>query len=103
VSGDGTVVIVLRGDFDVSNAGSLASHLAGALSHEPRRLVIDMAGVDFVDCASARIIVGAGRSLPAGVRPVISQPQPAVRRVLQVTGLDTLCVLTAAPPEPQMA
>jgi anti-anti-sigma regulatory factor len=53
-----------------------------------------MAGVGFADCASVRLIVGTGRSLPEGSRPVISRPRPVVRRVLQVTGLDTLCDLT---------
>jgi anti-sigma B factor antagonist len=92
---DGTVVIVLNGDFDAGNARWLELQLAGALRHGPRRLVIDMADVGFADCASARLIVGAGRSLPAGSRPVISRPRPVVRKVLQVTGLDTLCDLTS--------
>ena len=97
-----TVLIVVSGDFDAGNAASLAQRLAEALEHEPRRLVFDMAEAGFVDCASARLIVGTHRSLPAGIRLVISRPPRAVRRVLQVTGLDVLCDLTGSPPELQM-
>jgi anti-sigma B factor antagonist len=96
---DGTVILVLSGDFDAGNAQSLAQRLAEALERRPRRLVIDMAAVGFIDCASARLIVGTGRALPAGARPVIRAPRPVVRRVLQITGLDTLCELTQQPAE----
>jgi anti-anti-sigma factor len=72
----------------------LARRLAETVERQPLRLVFDMAGVGFADCASVRLIVGTGRSLPDGNRPVISRPRPVVRRVLQVTGLDTLCDLT---------
>jgi anti-anti-sigma factor len=99
VTGDRAVIVVLSGDFDIGNQGSLARHLAEILEYQPRRLVYDMADVGFVDCASARLIAGTGRSLPEGVRPVISRARLAVRRVLEITGLDTLCDLRAPPPE----
>jgi anti-anti-sigma regulatory factor len=41
-----------------------------------------------------RLIVRTRQLLPDGGRPVISRPPPVVRRVLQITGLDTLCDLT---------
>jgi anti-anti-sigma regulatory factor len=37
------------------------------------------------------MIVATGRSLPAGRRPVIRRPSPAVRRILELTGLDAQC------------
>ena len=53
-----------------------------------------MAEVSFADSAAVRLIVRTGQLLPDGGRPVISRPPPVVRRVLQITGLDTLCDLT---------
>ncbi len=90
----GTVIVRLSGDLDIVNRCWLARRLAETVEQQPLRLVFDMAEVGFADCASVRIIVGTGRSLPDGGRPVISRPRPVVRRVLQVTGLDTLCDLS---------
>jgi anti-anti-sigma factor len=90
----GAITVVLSGDLDFGNRSWLAQRLAETMGQQPRRLVIDMAEVGFADCASVRLIVATGRSLPDGSRPVISRPRPVVRRVLHVTGLDTLCELT---------
>lgn len=89
----GTATIILSGDLDLGNQRELARHLAQVLEYEPQRLTFKMARVSFVDCASARLIVGTGRSLPEGTWPVIADAQPIVRRVLQITGLDALCDL----------
>ena len=91
---DGTITIVLTGDLDIVNRSWLARHLAETMKRQPRRLVFNMAEVGFADSAALRLIVSAGRLLPDGGRPVIRHPPPLVRRVLQITGLDTLCDLT---------
>jgi anti-anti-sigma factor len=90
----GAITVVLSGDLDLGSRSWLAQRLAETMGQQPRRLVVDMAQVGFADCASVRLIVAAGRLLPDGSRPVISRPQPVVRRVLHVTGLDMLCELT---------
>jgi anti-anti-sigma factor len=94
VAGDGTVIAILSGDFDVCNAAALADQLAEIAAYRPQRLVFEMAEVSFMDCASARLIVGVRRSLPEGTRPVISNSPLVVGRVLQIIGLDALCDLT---------
>jgi anti-anti-sigma factor len=94
---DGTVIVVLTGELDHGNEARLASELERVLARRPRRLVFDMAQVSFVSCAAARLLADTGRSLPEGVQPVLSGLQPIVFTVFRVTGLDALCVLTAAP------
>ena len=91
---DGSLIIVLSGDLDIVNRSWLARHLAETMKRQPRRLVIEMSEVGFADSAALRLIVRAGQLLPGGARPVISSPRPVVRRVLQITGLDTQCDLT---------
>jgi anti-sigma B factor antagonist len=87
----GTVTVVIGGELDPVTTPLLARRLAEILADRPQRLVFDMAGVGFIDCAAARLIVGTSRFLPAGRRPVIRRPSPAVRRMLELTGLAAHC------------
>jgi anti-anti-sigma factor len=86
-----TVIVVLRGEFDVTSGDLLSGQLERIRARAPRRLIFETAEVAFLDCASARLIARTGRWLPAGVRPVVSHPSPIVRRVLQASGLGALC------------
>src|ERR1700757_3276475 len=87
----GTTTIVVRGELDLVTMPVLAAQLALAVRDRPGRLVFDLSGTRFMDCASARLIATAGQWLPGGGRPVIRRPRPGVRRVLELTGLDAHC------------
>ena len=87
------VTVVLRGEFDITSAAFLSARLERIREARPRRVVFETAQVAFMDCASARLIAGTGRWLPAGVKPVIRSPSPIVRRVLQASGIGVLCEL----------
>jgi anti-anti-sigma factor len=89
----GTAVVVLTGELDIVITPWLAGQLAQILARKPQQLGFDMAGVGFLDCAAARLIAGTRRSLPEGRRPVIHRPSPAVRRILELAGLDAHCEL----------
>ena len=93
----GTATVVISGELDAATAPLLARRLAQILADGPQRLVFDMAGVGFIDCAAARLVVGTGRCLPAGRRPVIRHPSPAVRRMLELTGLAAHCEADGPP------
>ncbi len=86
----GQVTVTLSGDLDLTATPSLSRYLAQVLASQPRRLVIDLSRVGFIDCANSRLIAGAGRSLPGG-RPVLRRPRPAVIRVLNLTGATARC------------
>jgi anti-anti-sigma factor len=58
----GTATVALGGELDPVTMPPLARRLAQVLADGPQRLVGDLAGVRFVDCASARLITGE----PAG-------------------------------------
>jgi anti-anti-sigma factor len=47
---DGFVVVVLRGDLDVTGAADAEAAIA-ALVARGRSLIIDMSALDFMDCA----------------------------------------------------
>jgi anti-anti-sigma factor len=87
------VEVMLMGEIDVTNVPSLSRYLRRISDRSPSGVVFDLAGVRFLDCAAARAIVGTGRMLPDGQRPVLRHPRPVVRRLLSVTGLDARCVV----------
>ena len=88
-----TVIVLLRGELDVTVQGFLCGRLSRIRAMRPRRLVFEMPQVTYLDCASARLIAGTGDWLPAGVKPVVSRPSPIVRRVLQASGIGAFCEL----------
>ena len=83
--------MVITGELDLTTRPVLAEQLSAILRTRPRRLILDLAGTGFIDCGSARLIVSAGQFLPEGRRTVIRHPSRAVRRVLELTGLDANC------------
>ena len=87
----GATTIVVRGELDLVTMPFLAERLRLVSRDKPGRLVFDLARTGFMDCGSARLIAGAGKWLPEGRRPVIRRPGPAVRRILELTGLDAYC------------
>jgi anti-anti-sigma factor len=83
----GTTTVVIKGELDLVTMPYLAEQLALIARDRPGRLVFDLTGTCFMDCASARLIVRAGQ----GRRPVIRHPGPIVRRILELTGLEAHC------------
>jgi stage II sporulation protein AA (anti-sigma F factor antagonist) len=82
---DGTMVIVVAGEVDLSNAGRLTETLDNAASSNPRALVLDLGGVTFIDSSGLHALLGASGRVPS-VR--IRRPSRQVRRLLEVAGLD---------------
>jgi len=89
-----TAVIRLRGELDVTVRITLAELLEPLADMGLDRLVIDLNQVDFLDCGTAVVIFEAARkALPPGEMPVVRAQRGLVRRLLQLTGLDSQCVL----------
>src|ERR1700750_1798664 len=79
-TGPGVTTIVVKGELDLVTMPYLATRLTMALRDRPGRLVFDLSGTYFMDCGSARLIVGAGQRLPGGGRAGIRPPAAAGRR-----------------------
>jgi anti-anti-sigma factor len=90
----GTVRVAVAGEIDLSTAGVLRAELLHALSASlPHRIEIDLAGVTFMDCGGLTVLVVAGKAAArTGCQLRITNPQPFVHRILDLTGL--LGVLT---------
>jgi len=86
-SRDGGIVVQLAGELDLYNAEEVRSALAQAIASGPRRIVVDMAAVEFVDSTALGVLIEARSQLgPDALR--LAAPQLGTRRTLEVSGLD---------------
>lgn len=84
----GHAVVALYGDLGLTDAPALASHLLTAVAACGPSIIVDLAGLAFVDHFGLEVLVRmlewtreSGGDMP------LAAPQQRVRRVLSVTGL----------------
>ncbi|MEO3922391.1 STAS domain-containing protein [Micromonosporaceae bacterium B7E4] len=96
-----TARLGVAGEIDLATAPALRDELLTLLRKQtPAVLIVDLAGVAFLDCAGIRALVGVRNAAgEAGCQMRVTAPQPFVRRVLEVTGL--LGIFTAPIEQPQ--
>jgi stage II sporulation protein AA (anti-sigma F factor antagonist) len=81
-------LLTVEGDLDSATAVALQRHLADQLRQGRRHFLLDIAGVPFMDSSGMNIILRVYKEVRdfAGGVYVIS-PTPAVRRILDLTGV----------------
>jgi anti-anti-sigma factor len=86
---DESVLITLTGDLDAMTAPELRDEVTTLLfTHHPHELIIDFAGVDFLDSGGIRVLIDIHRRQRDQERKLILTNVPAApQRVLEVTGL----------------
>lgn len=81
---DGTPVVSLSGELDLTNAERVRSVIGDTLFRETDRLVFEMSGVEFMDSSGIALLASTVRK----VREVeLRNPTPIVRRLVELTGL----------------
>jgi anti-sigma B factor antagonist len=82
----------VSGEIDLYTAPRLHGELVTALAGgAPVRLVVDMSGVEFCDSTGMNVLLAAHRrAREHGGDLELAAPRPAVRKILQVTGLETV-------------
>jgi anti-anti-sigma factor len=83
-----TVRVTVAGEIDLATVPALHDALHGALSaHAPELLDVDLARVTFLDCIGLGVLVAVRRTAAAaGCHLQVTNPQPIVRRVLELAG-----------------
>lgn len=96
-----TARVAVVGEVDLATAHLLRDRLLDIQRERtPAVLDVNVAGVTFLDCTGISALVAArNAAVRAGGQLRISDPQPIVRRMLEVTGL--LGVLTAPVIQPR--
>jgi anti-sigma B factor antagonist len=88
---DGTTVVSLSGELDLTNAERVRSVIGDALSRETERLVFEMSGVEFMDSSGIALLASAVRK----VKEVeLRNPTLIVRRLVELTGLAEILRIT---------
>lgn len=90
--GDNDVTFTLRGELDASTVHVLREPLEEAVSGSPRRLVLDMTGLEFVDSTGLGLLATT-RSRLDGCEIVVRHPASNIRKVLDLSGLSSLFVV----------
>lgn len=96
-------VLAVGGEVDLATASSFEARLLEVGGRATGQLVVDLTGVSFMDSTGFNVLVAARRRLrPSGVTISLVTPDPQLRRLLALTGLDEVfpvheCVDAALP------
>jgi anti-sigma B factor antagonist len=100
---DGHAVVGLRGELDLSDAGSVTAALADVVAYCPD-VIINLADLEFIDCSSLWTLVAAGeQARRAGGALLLAAPQQLVIRVLALTGLADVFSVHASVEQAELA
>jgi anti-anti-sigma factor len=83
------MVVVLTGEFDMSNARQISDRVVGVLNDSASaRIVLDLRGVTFLDCAGIRSILYAqGLAASAGRQLIVRHPAPFIAQTIRILDL----------------
>ncbi|HET8978702.1 MAG TPA: STAS domain-containing protein [Solirubrobacteraceae bacterium] len=85
-SPDGTAVVAISGELDMSTVDELANELRPVLADAPSRLIVDVSAVSFADSSAIALWVRWSGSVSDFE---LRDPPPLLRRVLATMGLTT--------------
>ena len=85
--GTDRLVLALAGELDGEAAQTLGERVAGALSAGRKEIVVDLAGVGFVDSGGLGVIVAARAAMPADKQLRLVGARGNVARTFERAGL----------------
>ena len=94
------VVLRPEGEIDLARSPELRLRLREELARSPRRLVVDLAAVPYMDSSGVATLVEAlQRSRSAGCKLLLAALQPKVRSIFAISRLDTVFQIAATAEE----
>jgi anti-sigma B factor antagonist len=92
--------VTAAGEIDLYTAPRLHSELSAVIASAApsARVVVDMSGVEFCDSTGMNVLLSCLRQLrEEGGELELAAPRPAVMKILQVTGLDSVFTIVPGP------
>jgi anti-anti-sigma factor len=81
-------VLSVSGELDFLSAGSLVRRARGLVDGRAERLVLDLSGLMFADCAGVRALAAVAGLVSDHCPVIVRSARPAVRRILELLGAD---------------
>ena len=87
------VIVAVRGEIDIASAPRLWEQLSDLIP-DTKRLVLDLAGTEFIDSTALNVIVRAlKRMRHADGDLIIRAPRANARKVFKITALDRVLTI----------
>lgn len=99
----GVAVVAVHGEVDLSTVPAFESAIDDALAREPKALVIDLSGVDFLASAGLQTLVATHERIGKNGRFAVVADGPATSRPIRLIGLDEILSLYPTMPEAMAA
>jgi anti-sigma B factor antagonist len=85
ISREGQVcVLAASGELDIATAPDLTQQAEVALRQPPGRLILDLSGLEFVDCAGVRALAAVTGAAPPGCPVLVRGVGRRARRILDL-------------------
>ena len=86
--GEAATIVRLAGELDLYNAAELRTALLEVCAEGPKRLVVDLGSVAFVDSTALGVLIEARSKMTDGRVFLLAAPGLETRRALKISGLD---------------
>jgi anti-sigma B factor antagonist len=91
---DTVVVVAAAGEIDLYTAPQLHESLSAVIAEGAQRVVLDLSAVSFLDSTALGVLVTAIKALqPAGSELHLVCPDEKLRRIIEITGLDSVMII----------
>lgn len=87
---NGTQVIRLAGDLDMTSIKQARAAIDTALASHPSRVILDASGLDYMDSSGIALLVQVTRMAQ---HVQVRNPTPIVRQLIQLTGLSQILLI----------
>jgi anti-sigma B factor antagonist len=85
---DGATVVHLAGELDLYNAHEVREALIACTDESPKRLVVDLTDVKFIDSTALGVLIEARTRMANRKSFLLASPGLETRRALEISGLD---------------
>jgi anti-sigma B factor antagonist len=85
---DEACLVRLGGELDLYNAQNVRQALTDASADSPKRIVVDLGEVEFIDSTALGVLIEARSKMTNGQAFLLAAPGLETRRALKISGLD---------------
>ncbi|MCK6582640.1 MAG: STAS domain-containing protein [Anaerolineales bacterium] len=87
----GIILLKLQGRMDITGVNKIETSFTGYCAGEKPKIIVDLAGVDFLTSIGIRLLVTNAKSMISrGGKMVILNPTPEVMGVLEITDIPAI-------------